>query len=240
MSLYHLWSGRFLQSPEDTATYLQRDAEFFIRVAQDAGHAAPDTAAYTDRIQDIVLDGATTEVEPTRALITAMVDADAAWNRALAEWLPFPGSQIIAATQGRIDMIASHITTRYGIPPDRPQFLAPDDLSIDGRPATTHCSYLRQNILADILLNMEWYLYVARKHGLPVSDGFSDTAREESAAYFTGQTGRLPEPVARMQRSLLTNAARWLDDVCADFGISSWWLRRVRVSLLHEAASITT
>lgn len=168
--------------------------------------------------------GRTRLSKPEARAVTATLLADAAFAEPFCEWMPLwyelgllvPNR--IAAARLRAVALQYARTLDHAT---APRYSRPRDVYVAGDPPTEHVSGFRDRfVLASAVLDLEWFVHVARASGTRVPARLVDRTREESVAYYTGRRRSLSPEVRRFQANLF-RADEWVRRVDESYGLNS-------------------
>lgn len=219
MTFYRLWSGKPLENDKDVRKYIAADIDFFINVSEDIDI---ETGNLVNLRDEVLQKSSNEELSPRAQKITAAVlIGDAEWNESLEEWLTFPLSKIIHFTDSKVHHNWTKTARDYGQPNglDLPVYSTPSTLEID----LENSSYMNQNILAGLLMDLEWYSYIAEEMDITLPSGLVEKTRKETLDYFL-QDGEFSEDTGALQSSLAIRAADWIDEVKEEWKFRSFLL----------------
>ncbi|WP_224270059.1 hypothetical protein [Haloprofundus salinisoli] len=238
-----------LRTAEEFADWYRIGADYVAHVAEgmefDCGPFHEDAAAGVAAMR-----ANRTDVAPNVARsIAATLLADAAFCDPFCEWLPLWYELALAGPNVLADRRLSTVARAYAerVPHvSGPLYSTPGDVLIEGRPALSYVSEFSERfVLADAILHLEWFVYVARESGVDIPYELLARTREESVAYYTGRRESLSPDVHRFQ-TLLFADDEWVRKInrvygldSALFGVWEGILRRARTGL-EAAASDST
>jgi hypothetical protein len=214
-----------VRSPSDFAPWFRFGAEYVRDVTDEMGFDAP---PLTGRIEAGVaaMERGETAPDPAVArLVAADLLADAVFTAPFCKWTPRWYELALTALEPVAERRLRAVATEYARGVKHlsvPRFSRPRDVLVDGRPATEFVSgFADRFVLADAVLHVEWYAYVARQAGVEVPSAFLARAREETVRYYTGQAPTLSPRVRRFQHQLFGDGA-WVRRVDDAYGLDSW------------------
>lgn len=216
-----------LRAPPDFAEWARLGGEYVCEVTRAMAFEAP--ADLDDRLDRGVAalraDRRDAPASVTRPLVATLL-ADAAFAAPFCEWTPVWYELALAGPNAFAARRLRAVAERYAAgldSVDAPRFPRPQDLLVDGAPATRGVSgFADRFLLADAVLHVDWYVHVARAAGVTVPDDLVDRTRRESVRYY--RAGRDPSvlsaDVRRFQHHLFADDA-WVRDLDAAYGLDS-------------------
>lgn len=219
--MFDLYPYLFDRSPETFADYYRFGADYVLEVSMGMEFDHEGLGALIDEAY-AALERGDTDVRPAVAKsIAAVVLGDAEWFYPLADWqstLPCAGNKVrtfplVRALRSVGEPYAANATSF-----ERPQFSEPGDVRIDGRPAIEYVDGADERlVLASSILHLEWYVDVARQHGIDVPRDLVESTRTESKRYFAGVDDDLSRPVKDFQYWLFQDV-HWIEKFEARYG----------------------
>jgi len=212
----------------DFADWFYPGGEYLLRVAEGMGFYTGDLAGLLDEADTAMRAGRTgADVAPAvNRLVAADLYADAAFGLPFLEWTPvwyeLPLTAPVAYAEWRLRRVAD----RYAAAVDHlsvPRFSRPDDVLVRGRPAVDRVSAFADRFaLADAILHLEWFDYVAAECGIDVPPGLVAETREQTVGYYAGDLAmdELDPHVRRFQYLLFTDD-EWVRAVDDRYGLGS-------------------
>lgn len=168
--------------------------------------------------------GRTRLPEAEARTVTAALLADAVFSEPFCEWMPLWYELGLLVPNRIAEVRLRAVARRYARTLDHataPRYSRPRDVYVAGRPATDHVSGFRDRfVLASAVLDLEWFVHVARASGARVPAELVDRTREESVAYYTGRRRSLSPEVLRFQAHLF-RADEWVRRVDDSYGLDS-------------------
>ncbi|SEP20778.1 hypothetical protein SAMN04487948_12158 [Halogranum amylolyticum] len=233
-----------LDSPSEFADWYRIGAEYVYTVSTgmgfDTGTFAADAREATDAMR-----AGDTDLRPELARsVAADLLADAVFSDPFCEWMPLWYELALAPFVQFADYRLRAVAREYATGLDYlsvPRFSRPRDVYVGGRsPLSTVDGFVNRFVLADALIHLEWYVYVARESGIDVPASLVERTREETVAYYTGQRETLSADVRRFQELLFADDA-WVRDIGDAYGLNSAlfgvWERILRTERERLAAT---
>lgn len=216
-----------LRTPPDFADWARLGGEYVCEVTRAMAFDAPaDLDERLDRgVAALRGDERAVPDAVARPLVATLL-ADAAFPAPFCEYTPVWYELALAGPNAVATRRLRAVAERYAAGLDAvdvPRFPRPQDLLIDGEPATRRVSgFADRFLLADAVLHVDWYVHVARAAGVAVPADLVARTRRESVRYY--RAGRDPAvlspDVRRFQHALFADDA-WVRGLDAVYGLDS-------------------
>lgn len=236
-----------LRGPPDFADWVRLGGEYVRGVTRGMGFDAP--GALEHRLERGVAalraDRRDLPDAAARPLVATLL-ADAAFPAPFCEWTPLWYELALAVPNAAASRRLRAVAREYaaGLTVGAPRFPRPRDVLVDGRPATAWVDGFADRFrLADAVLHLDWYVYVARAAGVAVPEGLVDRTRRESARHWAkggDETAPGLSPrVREFQHHLFADDA-WVRGIDEAYGLESAllgvWERLLRAERARLAA----
>lgn len=254
---------RALRKPEDVAPYFRFGAEYLLGVAEAMGWDRGSLDETAERAHEAMRDGKTDVPEEQRALIGAVLVADAEYWWPIGRWLPRGYALLMRglshALRRKLLKLAgvytgaletgSRFREFYGAYPTVrehlgvPGYSNPDDCTVEGKPPTAYVgglsldAFARRTVLGDSVLHVEWYEYVAEETGVGYDADLCERAKVESPAYFAGVRDELGDEVRELQRAMFTDDD-WIRGFHEEYSLRSVLFKRAAAGIERTAEEL--
>ncbi|AFK18310.2 MULTISPECIES: hypothetical protein [Haloferax] len=213
-----------LHRPADFADWYRIGAEYVHDVAAGLGLRVGDFESRVVRATDAMRAGRTDLPPDLARSVAADLLADATFCDPFCQWMPLWYELGLAAPCSYTDFQLRRVAKQYATDLPHlsvPRFSRPEDVYIDGRPATAYVDgFADQFTLAAAVLHLEWFVYVARESGIFVPPLFVERTREQTVAYYTGRRSDLDPDVRTFQR-LLFSDDEWVRRIADVYDLDS-------------------
>ncbi|ELZ83604.1 hypothetical protein C5C07_03235 [Haloferax sp. Atlit-4N] len=213
-----------LRRPADFADWYRIGAEYVHDVAAGMGLRVGDFESRVVRATDAMRAGRTDLPPDLARSVAADLLADAVFCDPFCQWMPLWYELGLAAPCAYADFRLRRVAERYAddLPHlSVPRFSRPDDVYVDGRPATAYVDgFAERFVLADAVLHLEWFTYVARESGIFVPPLLVERTREQTVAYYAGRRTELDPDVRTFQR-LLFSDDEWVRRIADVYDLDS-------------------
>lgn len=215
----------FDPSPASIAEYYTFATDYVVGVTDSMGFAHDDVESTVERGADaLAAADRAVDQETARSIASILLD-DAAWYWAYADWRPLPTElafkvRFFPLVRGLRHTAAPYDRRIGSVSP--PAFSRPADVTVAGRPVSARIEESnRLFLLGAAILQTEWYVDAARRHGVAVPDGLLERSSEELAAYFAGEREAFSPGVRSFQSALFRESVRWVRRFERRFGRAS-------------------
>ncbi|WP_430639235.1 hypothetical protein [Haloferax volcanii] len=213
-----------LRRPADFADWYRIGAEYVHDVAAGMGLRVGDFESRVVRATDAMRAGRTDLPPDLARSVAADLLADAAFCDPFCQWMPLWYELGLAAPCAYADYRLRRVAEQYAddLPHlSVPRFSRPEDVYVDGRPATACVDgFAERFVLADAVLHLEWFVYVARESGIFVPPLLVERTREQTVAYYAGRREELDPDVRSFQR-LLFSDDEWVRHIADVYDLDS-------------------
>jgi hypothetical protein len=216
-----------LTTPPDFADWARLGGEYVCEVTRAMDFAAPaDLEDRLDRgVAALRTDRRDVPASVARPLVATLL-ADAAFPAPFCEWTPVWYELALVSPNAVAARRLRAVAERYAAVldgADAPRFPRPQDLLVDGAPATRGVhGFADLFCLADAVLHVDWYVHVSRAAGVTVPADLVARTRRESVRYYRAGRGldTLSPDVRRFQHHLFADDA-WVRGIDAAYGLDS-------------------
>lgn len=209
------------QDPETFAPYYQFGIDYVAEVTREMGFDHDGLERTTTDAVEAMCRGRTEGRDDIARSVASVLIGDAEWFRPFAAWQSITHRvRNIVRTAPLIRALRSVGGAYANAVPEfePPTFSRPEDVTIDGRPAAEYLEDAeRRLVLATSLLHLEWYVDVARHHGVAVPADLVERTWFESKRYFAGVSDELSERVRDFQFWLFQDV-HWIEKFERHYG----------------------